>query len=116
MSTQQDVPGDAQRPEPEIHDEPGLRLVDNTTSGRVELWLDQTFIGFEGVEKHPDGTLELQHTIIDEKFGRRGYARALVTMVLDRLKAEGDSISPECSYVEDYLQRYPEYQEMVHEL
>ena len=56
MSTQQDVPGDAQRPEPEIHDEPGLRLVDNTTSGRVELWLDQTFIGFEGVEKHPDGT------------------------------------------------------------
>ena len=57
----------------------------------------------------------LQHTIIKEAFGRRGYARALVTIVLERLKAEGYQIVPECSYVQDYLRRYPEYLPMVYE-
>lgn len=113
MSTQQDVPGDAQHPEPEIHDEPGLRLVDNTTSGRVELWLDQTFIGFEGVEKHPDGTLELQHTIIDERHGRQGYARTLVTLLLEACQAAGVLVRPTCTYVQDYLERFPQYRSAV---
>ena len=87
----------------------------------VMLRQDATFIGFLGYDQETvrgaDGedtvVLRLQHTIIDEQFGRRGFARALVTMVLDRLRAEGDRIVPECSYVEDYLRRYPEYQDMV---
>lgn len=104
-----------------VHDD--LRVLRDPDRGRYELWQGDQYIGFLGYTVDettgPNGEREsvvrLQHTIIDEKFGRRGYARALVTMVLDRLQAEGDTISPECSYVEDYLQRYPEYQDMVHQ-
>lgn len=104
-----------------VHD--NLRVLRDPDRGRYELWQGDQFIGFLGYtmdeyttpEGQRESVVRLQHTIIDEAYGRRGYARALVTMVLDRLKAEGDSISPECSYVEDYLRRYPEYQEMVHQ-
>lgn len=113
MSTQQQNPGDTQHPEPQIHDEPGLRLVDNSGSGRVELWLDQTLIGFEGVERRTDGTIELQHTIIDERYGRQGYARTLVTLLLEACQAAGVLVRPTCTYVQDYLERFPQFRAVV---
>ena len=61
----------------------------------------------------PGSTSRKERSVMNPALGRRGFARALVTMVLDRLRAEGDRIVPECPYVEDYLRRYPEYQDMV---
>lgn len=118
-----DASSDAAAQTPKIaHD--GLKVLRDADRQRYELWHDEQYIGFLGYtvdevqDEHgqPVSVVRLQHTIIDEKFSRRGYARALVTMVLDRLRAEGDRISPECSYVEHYLQRYPEYRDMVHQL
>ncbi|NUL48541.1 N-acetyltransferase [Cellulosimicrobium funkei] len=99
-----------------VHD--GLRVERDPDRGRIELWQQEQFIGFLGYTEQTVGeetVVVLQHTIIDEAFGRRGYARALVTMVLERLKAEGFLIVPECSYVQDYLRRYPEYAPLVFE-
>ncbi|APF41466.1 GNAT family N-acetyltransferase [Neomicrococcus aestuarii] len=89
-----------------------LRLEHNEDRGRFDLWQGDQFIGFLGYHEE-DGVVEVQHTIIDEKFGRKGYARALVTMVLEQLRTEGKKIIPQCSYVLDYLGRYPEYKDMV---
>lgn len=99
--------------EPEIRNDPTLTLVDNTDRSRVELWNDTTFIGFVGVERRQDGTLDLQHTIIDERFSRQGYARTLITLVLDSCRASGVLIHPTCTYVQDYLRRFPRYQDLV---
>ena len=90
----------------------GLRLDHDADRGRYSLWQASNYIGFIGYHLE-DGVATLQHTIVNEQYGRRGYARALVTLVLDRLRAEGLRIIPECSYVQDYLLRYPEYQDMV---
>lgn len=103
-----------------VHDD--LQVSRDPDRGRFELRQHEQFIGFVGYTEDPvtDAHGEercvarLQHTIIDEKYGRRGYARALVTIVLERLGAEGFLITPECSYVEDYLRRYPEYRPMVY--
>lgn len=109
----------AQQPEKIVHER--LKVTRDPDRERFELRQDGTFIGFLGYtqETHPgpDGedvtVVRLQHTIIDEAHSRKGYARALVTIVLDRLRAEGDQITAECSYVEDYLKRYPAYQDLV---
>lgn len=104
------VPG--QRPEKIVHE--GLRMEHDPDRGRYALWHRDVFIGIVGYSTDPaTGIVTLQHTIIDEAHGRRGYARALVTMVLDELREQGKSIVPECSYVQDYLDRYPEYQDLV---
>lgn len=90
----------------------GLRLDHDESRQRYSLWHGSTFIGFIGYQRE-DQLVTLQHTIVNEEFGKRGYARALVTMVLDKLRAEGAKIVPECSYVQDYLNRYPEYHDVV---
>ncbi|WP_158496545.1 GNAT family N-acetyltransferase [uncultured Micrococcus sp.] len=101
-----------------------LKLFRDPDRGRFELRQDGVYIGFVGytvddvpAAQSPDGepgtAIRLQHTIIDEAYSRQGYARALVTMILERARAEGDRIIPECSYVQDYLRRYPEYEDVV---
>ncbi len=69
----------------------GLRLDHDEDRGRFSLWHGSTYIGFIGYHREDD-VVTIQHTIVNEEFGR---------------------IVPECSYVQDYLRRYPEYQDMV---
>jgi len=90
----------------------GLRLDHEPGRGRYLLWHGSTYVGFIGYHRDGD-VVTLQHTIVNEEFGRRGYARALVTLVLDQLRQEGAKIISECTYVDDYLKRYPEYQDML---
>ena len=108
------------QPEKIVHER--LAVTRDPDRERFELRHDGRSIGFLGytqetrpADEGEDVTVvRLQHTIIDEAFSRRGYARALVTMVLDRIRAEGEQILAECTYVDDYLRRYPEYQDLVY--
>jgi predicted GNAT family acetyltransferase len=102
----------AQQPEKIVHER--LRLDRDDDRGRYALWQDETYIGFVGFTEDGD-VVDLQHTIINEAYGRRGYARALVTLVLEDLRARGKRIVPECTYVQDYLRRYPEYNDLLAE-
>ncbi|HIY85725.1 MAG TPA: N-acetyltransferase [Candidatus Yaniella excrementavium] len=94
-----------------------LRLVDATAKDRFELYQDDpdsaetVFIGFIGYRLDEDApnVYVLQHTIVAEEFGRQGYARALTTLVLEQLKKQEQKFDNHCSYIEDYLDRYPEY-------
>ena len=100
-------------PDPAIRDDEQLRVVKNTDLDRYELWRGEQFIGFEGFQDHEDGTVELQHTIIGEQFCRQGYARTLVTLLLDGCREQGVAVRPTCTYVQDYLHRFPQYGDLV---
>lgn len=95
---------------------PGAELVIDTDRCRAELWDtvegERSFIGFIGYAEEVIGgqqVTHLMHTIVNERYGRRGYARALVTLLLDHLAAEGQQFTSECTYVDRFLARYPEY-------
>lgn len=90
----------------------GLRLDHDEDRGRYGLWHGATYIGFLGYSVEGE-VATLQHTIINEEYGRHGYARALVTLVLEDMRARNLKIIPECSYVQDYLRRYPEYNDLL---
>ena len=100
----------AKQPAKIVHE--GLRLDRDDDRGRYSLWHADTYIGFVGF-RDEDGVVDLQHTIINEAYGRRGYARALVTLVFEDLESRRKRIIPECTYVQDYLRRYPEYNRLV---
>lgn len=95
---------------------PHAELVIDDDRCRAELWDEiegtRTFIGFVGYEVEDSGdqaVWRLMHTIVSERFGRQGYARALVTLLLDRLADEDIHFTSECTYIDHYLTRYPEY-------
>ncbi|MEX5302216.1 GNAT family N-acetyltransferase [Kocuria sabuli] len=102
-----------QQPDPAIRDDEQLRVVENTDLDRYELWDGEQFLGFEGFHQHEDGSVELQHTIISEQFSRQGYARTLVTLLLERFREQGTPVRPTCTYVQDYLHRFPQYQDLM---
>ena len=103
--------------QPELSSTP-VTVVKNPGRERYEIFTAEeppVFAGFLGYRVIDERTVELQHTIISEGFSRRGFARTLVTNVLDRTRDEGGRIVPTCSYVQDYLERFPQYADLVAE-
>lgn len=103
--------GDAQQ---NVHPSAEMRIDEDRR--RAELWdvVDgaETFIGFIGYSEETiagDPVMRLQHTVISPRFGRRGYARCLVTLLIEKLEAEDASFTSECTYIDDYLRRYPQH-------
>ena len=99
--------------EPELSATP-VTMRRNRDRDRFELFSadDEAFIGFLAYRQTESGALELQHTIISEEYSRRGFARTLVTLALNEIRAEGGTIVPQCTYVQDYLERFPQYADL----
>ncbi|MDN5794079.1 MAG: N-acetyltransferase [Brevibacterium aurantiacum] len=93
-----------------------VTVVKNPGRERFEIFTAEDpvqFAGFLAYRVIDEHTVELQHTIISEGFSRRGFARTLVTSALDEIRDEGGRIVPTCSYVQDYLERFPQYADLV---
>ncbi|WCE41916.1 GNAT family N-acetyltransferase [Brevibacterium sp. BDJS002] len=93
-----------------------VTVVKNPGRERFEIFTAEDpvqFTGFLAYRVIDEHTVELQHTIISEGFSRRGFARTLVTSALDQIRDEGGRIVPTCSYVQDYLERFPQYADLV---
>ena len=53
------------------------------------------------------------HTGVPAAYGGQGLAAQLVEAGLQWAKAEGRKVVPACSYVHAYIQRHPEWQNLV---
>jgi hypothetical protein len=85
------------------HDREARRFL--VTAGRAQGWLDY------GPPR--DGVVELHHTFVPPEFRGQGVASRLVQAALDWARAEGLRVVPSCWYVASWLQRHPEYADLV---
>lgn len=53
------------------------------------------------------------HTGVPAPVGGRGIAAELVRFGLDTARVQGWRVRPECSYVEAYIRRNPQYQDLL---
>lgn len=95
-------------PQPPLIQQHTLRVEQDEVQSRFNLYDGDDFIGFIQYEQDGD-VLSFIHTIIREEFSRRGYARALTTIVLERLWALGLTVDPVCTYTAVYLEKHPQY-------
>lgn len=56
--------------------------------------------------------MTITHTIVPPAIGGRGLAGALVKAALDRARAEGWKVVPQCSYADTWMRRHPDYEDM----
>jgi uncharacterized protein len=89
-------------------------IVDNSAVGRFELRLAGELAGFAEYQRLPDG-LAVTHTVVDPAYEGRGFGSALARAVLDSARAAGDPVLPYCPFLRAYLQRHPDYQDLVPE-
>jgi predicted GNAT family acetyltransferase len=55
------------------------------------------------------------HTEVDKRFEGRGIGSALATFALDDARRRGLAVLPFCPFVSGYIQRHPEYVDLVPE-
>jgi predicted GNAT family acetyltransferase len=60
-----------------------------------------------------DKTLNFHHTYVPDELRGRGIAGKLVARALDLAREQGLAVIPTCSYVQGFLERHPEYQDLT---
>jgi predicted GNAT family acetyltransferase len=86
-------------------------VVDNAAEGRFELALEG---GTAVMAYARDGdTLQLTHTEVPAELEGQGVGSRFVKQVLDKARADGLKVAPWCPFVHAYIQRHPEYRDLV---
>ena len=89
-----------------------IEVLDAKERSRYEILVDGTFAGFTHYQHH-EGALVFDHTVIKEKFAGQGLASKLVRATLDDVRAQEVRIVPLCEYVAGWLEKHPDYDDLV---
>ena len=95
-----------------IEQRDGLEIVDNAAGHRYEALLDGEPAGL--IDYLPrEGWMILDHTEVLPGFEGRGIAARLAKAALDDVRARGLFVTPTCPFVAAYVNRHPEYADLV---
>lgn len=61
-----------------------------------------------------DGTITLTHTEVDPAVEGQGIGSQLAQAVLDLARTEGLAVRPECPFIRRWIDRHPDYSDLVH--
>ena len=60
-----------------------------------------------------DTTLVYDHTFVPQELRGKGVAGTVVNRALEYARQQGYTVVPGCTYVRNYLQRHPEFEDIV---
>jgi predicted GNAT family acetyltransferase len=86
---------------------------DNAEKRQFEAYVDGKLAGFSAYEL-TDGGIMIMHTQVDDAFEGHGVGSALVRQMLDLIRADGElEVTVLCPFVNEWLGRHPDYQELT---
>ncbi len=89
-----------------------IEVIDNTRQSRYEVSFDGALVGI--ADYHREGsTVVLPHTLVDPQMRGRGLAALLIQRALDDARAAGCCVVPSCSYAAEFIDRHPEYADLL---
>ena len=91
-----------------------VEVRDNPEQERYEVSVDGALGGFAQYRSRP-GLIAFVHTEVDEGHEGEGLGTQLVTFALDDARARGLEVLPFCPFVNGFIQRHPEYADLVPE-
>jgi uncharacterized protein len=92
-----------------------LHLSDAAEAQRYEARLEDRVVAY--IEYRPSGEARmLTHTEVNADMEGKGVGSAIVKYALEDIRARGERVVPMCPFVAAYLQRHPEYVDLVHPL
>lgn len=60
-----------------------------------------------------DGTITLSHTNVPPSLEGQGIGSSLAKYALDTARDEGLAVRPQCPFIASYIERHPEYRDVV---
>ena len=88
-----------------------MDVVHNAAQRRFEAVVDGVSCVLE--YELGDGVMTITHTGVPSQVGGRGIAAALMASAFDTARREGWRVVPACSYAAVWIQRHPEYADLV---
>lgn len=73
---------------------------------------DGELLGIAAYERRGDDVV-LTHTVVEPAAEGHGVGSTLVREVLDRLRASGDRVVPQCPFVRAFVDAHPEYGDLM---
>jgi uncharacterized protein len=90
-----------------------LTVQDNTSEHRFEAQDESGVVaGFAAYQRVEDRVV-FTHTVVDDAFEGRGIGSTLVREALDAVRREGLRVEPRCPFVRAFVERHPEYGDLV---
>jgi uncharacterized protein len=91
-----------------------VTVADRPDRGRYELELDGELVGVLTYRLDAaGGVITHRHTEVQPARGRRGLGSELVRFALDDARARGLTVRPQCPFVGAFIDRHPEYADLV---
>jgi len=89
-----------------------LEVIDNRDANRFEIRVrdELAFVTY----RRNDSTITYIHTEVPPSLEGHGIAAKLARHALDYARANGLEVVPMCPYVASYIERHPEYADLVH--
>lgn len=95
-----------------MSDSPDVSVADAPERGRFEITVDGELAGICEYSLDSD-VIALTHTEVLEGFDGRGLGGTLVRWALDAARERGLRVRPVCPYVAAYIEKHPEYADLV---
>ncbi|MEO6989223.1 MAG: GNAT family N-acetyltransferase [Aquihabitans sp.] len=95
-------------------DDVTIEVEDRPQEGRFAVFVDGVDAG--GAEyKREGGRRVFDHTEVSDRFEGKGVGGALAKAALKATREAGDQVVPVCDFMREYIERHPEYQDLVDE-
>jgi predicted GNAT family acetyltransferase len=85
---------------------------DNPEQTRYEVHVDDVVAGYI-LYRAGEGLLTMVHTEVGPEWEGHGVGSVLVRGALDDVRARGLKVRPLCPFVRGYIERHPEYGDIV---
>lgn len=90
---------------------PSVDINHNTDKNCFETTIDG-HTGFISYQDQGDSII-YDHTIVPSELGGKGVGSALVKHALNYARNENKKVIPQCSFVASYINKHPEYQDLL---
>jgi uncharacterized protein len=91
--------------------QPELIVIHNPKAGRFELQKDGHLAVLE--YQLSNGKIVFTHTGVPDAMGGQGVGSLLARAGLDYARAQSFAVAPLCSFIAGYIQKHPEYKDLV---
>ncbi len=91
-----------------------VQIADAPERERYELSVEGEVAGYTIYRLRPE-LIAFVHTEVDERFQGRGLADRLIRFALEDARARGLAVLPFCPFVKAFIERHPDFAELVPE-
>ncbi|MFI5836465.1 MULTISPECIES: GNAT family N-acetyltransferase [Micromonospora] len=85
---------------------------ENAAKHRFEILVDDALAGFTAYLPRGE-VLVFTHTEVDDRYQGQGVGGALIRGTLDQVRARGGRVVPRCPFMAAFIERHPDYADLV---